>query len=176
MADKKELAGKAAEKGKGFLKEFKEFALKGNVMDMAVGVLIGGAFSGIVTALTGDFINPLIASIGGADIAGMIRLPWVNYEGLDADQIKSLSLDYGHFITTVVNFLIMALIIFLLMKGINKLMTLGKKKEEEEAAPPAPPEPTKEELLLTEIRDLLAAQNGVKPASQDSAQNKNKKK
>ena len=155
---------KAVEKGKGFMKEFKEFALKGNVMDMAVGVLIGGAFSGIVTALTGDFINPLIASAGGAEIAGMIRLPWVDYTGLDAEQIKALSLDYGHFITTVVNFLITALIIFLLMKGVNKLMALGKKKAEEEAAAePAPePEPSKEELLLTEIRDLLKAQNGQK--------------
>ncbi len=159
MADKKQLAGKAAEKSKGFMKEFKEFALKGNVMDMAVGVLIGGAFSGIVTSLTGDFINPLISSIGGAEIAGEIRLPWVNYEGLDPEQITALSLNYGHFLTTVINFLIMALIIFLLMKGINKLMAIGKKKEEEEAAPPAPPEPTKEEVLLTEIRDLLKEQN-----------------
>ncbi len=158
MADKK----KAVEKSKGFFKEFKEFALKGNVMDMAVGVLIGGAFSGIVTALTGDFINPLIASIGGADIAGEIRLPWVNYEGLEPEQIKALSLDYGHFLTTIVNFLIMALIIFLLMKGINKLMSIGKKKEEPKKA--EPPKPTKEELLLTEIRDLLAAQNGAAPA------------
>lgn len=159
MADNKAKA--ATEKGKGFMKEFKEFALKGNVMDMAVGVLIGGAFSGIVTALTGDFINPLIKSIGGAEIAGMIRLPWVNYEGLEPEQIEALSLNYGNFITTVINFLIMALIIFLLMKGINKLMAIGKKKEEEEAAAePAPePEPSKEELLLTEIRDLLKAQN-----------------
>ena len=158
MADNKAKA--AAEKGKGFMKEFKEFALKGNVMDMAVGVLIGGAFSGIVTALTSDFINPLIASIGGADIAGMIRLPWVNYEGLDPDQAAALSLNYGNFITTVINFLIMAFIIFLLMKGINKLMSIGRKKEEEAAAEPAPePEPSKEELLLTEIWDLLKAQN-----------------
>jgi len=158
MADNKAKA--AAEKGKGFMKEFKEFALKGNVMDMAVGVLIGGAFSGIVTALTSDFINPLIASIGGAEIAGMIKLPWVNYEGLDAEQAAALSLNYGNFITTVINFLIMALIIFLLMKGINKLMSIGKKKEEEAAAEPAPePEPSKEELLLTEIRDLLKEQN-----------------
>ncbi len=166
MADNKTKA--AAEKGKGFMKEFKEFALKGNVMDMAVGVLIGGAFSGIVTALTTDFINPLIASVGGSEIAGMIRLPWVSaekYAALEAagdfDTIKSLSLDYGHFITTVINFLIMALIIFLLMKGVNKLMSIGKKKEEEAAAAEeaAPPEPTKEELLLTEIRDLLKEQN-----------------
>ena len=158
MADEKSKAAKAAEKGKGFLKEFKEFALKGNVMDMAVGVLIGGAFSGIVSALTNDFINPLISSIGGAEIAGMIRLPWVNYEGLDPEQVKALSLDYGEFITTVINFLIMALIIFLLMKGINKLMSIGKKKQEEEEAAAPPPEPTKEEVLLTEIRDLLAEQ------------------
>ena len=166
MADNKAKA--AAEKGKGFMKEFKEFALKGNVMDMAVGVLIGGAFSGIVTALTTDFINPLIASVGGSEIAGMIRLPWVSaekYAALEAagdfDTIKSLSLDYGHFLTTVINFLIMALIIFLLMKGVNKLMSIGKKKEEEAAAAEeaAPPEPTKEELLLTEIRDLLKEQN-----------------
>ncbi|MBQ4310564.1 MAG: large conductance mechanosensitive channel protein MscL [Oscillospiraceae bacterium] len=138
---------------KGFLTEFKEFALKGNVMDMAVGVLIGGAFSGIVTALTTDFINPLISSIGGAEIAGMIKLPWVNYEGLDPEQVKSLSLDYGHFITTVINFLIMAFIIFLLMKSINKLMSIGKKKEEEKPAEPPKPDPQIE--LLTEIRDLL---------------------
>ena len=138
---------------KGFLTEFKEFALKGNVMDMAVGVLIGGAFSGIVTALTSDFINPLISSIGGAEIAGMIKLPWVNYEGLDPEQVKSLSLDYGHFITTVINFLIMSFIIFLLMKSINKLMSLGKKKEEEKPAEPPKPDPQIE--LLTEIRDLL---------------------
>ena len=159
MADNKAKA--AAEKGKGFFKEFKEFALKGNVMDMAVGVLIGGAFSGIVTALTSDFINPLIASIGGAEIAGMIKLPWVNYDGLTPEEVAALSLNYGNFITTVINFLIMALIIFLLMKSINKLMSIGKKKEEEAAAAePAPePEPSKEEVLLTEIRDLLAAQN-----------------
>ncbi|MCR5167024.1 MAG: large conductance mechanosensitive channel protein MscL [Oscillospiraceae bacterium] len=138
---------------KGFLTEFKEFALKGNVMDMAVGVLIGGAFSGIVTALTTDFINPLISSIGGAEIAGLIKLPWVNYEGLDPEQVKSLSLDYGHFITTVINFLIMAFIIFLLMKSINKLMSIGKKKEEEKPAEPPKPDPQIE--LLTEIRDLL---------------------
>ena len=138
---------------KGFLTEFKEFALKGNVMDMAVGVLIGGAFSGIVTALTSDFINPLISSIGGAEIAGMIKLPWVNYEGLDPEQVKSLSLDYGHFITTVINFLIMSFIIFLLMKSINKLMSIGKKKEEEKPAEPPKPDPQIE--LLTEIRDLL---------------------
>ncbi|MBP5654884.1 MAG: large conductance mechanosensitive channel protein MscL [Clostridiales bacterium] len=136
----------------GLLKEFKEFALKGNVMDMAVGVLIGGAFSAIVTALTTDFINPLIASIGGAEIAGLIRLPWVDYSGLDVETATSLSLNYGDFITAIINFLIIAVILFILIKSMNKLMTLGKKKEEEEA----PAEPSDEVKLLTEIKDLLA--------------------
>ena len=136
----------------GLLKEFKEFALKGNVMDMAVGVLIGGAFSAIVTALTSDFINPLIASIGGAEIAGHIRLPWVNYEGLDVETATALSLNYGDFITAIINFIIIAIILFILIKSMNKLMSLGKKKEEEEA----PAEPSDEVKLLTEIKDLLA--------------------
>ncbi len=143
----------AKEKGKGFLKEFKEFALKGNVMDMAIGVIIGAAFGNIVSALTADFINPLIASIGGAEIAGKIKLPWVDYSGLDSEAATALSLNYGHFITTIINFLIMAFCIFLMMKAVNKLMALGKKKEEEK--PEEPPKPTNEEILLTEIRDLL---------------------
>ena len=120
----------AKEKGKGFIKEFKEFALKGNVMDMAVGVIIGAAFGAIVTALTNDFIKPLINSIGGAEIAGMIKLPWVDYTGLDSEAAAALSLNYGDFITAIINFLIMALCIFLMMKGINKLTSIGKKKEE----------------------------------------------
>lgn len=137
----------------GLIKEFKEFALKGNVMDMAVGVIIGGAFSAIVTALTSDFINPLISSIGGAEVAGLIRLPWVNYEGLDVETATSLSLNYGDFITAIINFLIIAVILFIIIKGMNKLLTLGKKKEEEEEAPA---EPSDEVKLLTEIKDLLA--------------------
>ncbi|MCR4895438.1 MAG: large conductance mechanosensitive channel protein MscL [Lachnospiraceae bacterium] len=118
------------EKAKGFFKEFKEFALKGNVMDMAVGVIIGAAFGNIVTALTSDFINPLINSIGGAEVAGMIRLPWVDYTGLDAEAAAALSLNYGDFITAIINFVIMALCIFLMVRAINKLVNLGKKKEE----------------------------------------------
>lgn len=107
---------------KKFIEEFKAFALKGNVMDMAVGVLIGGAFSSIVTSLTDNFINPIISCIGGAEVQGKIHLIGDNY------------IDYGAFITAVINFIIMAFIIFLLMKGINALMSIGKKKEE--AAPP----------------------------------------
>ena len=106
---------------KKFLDEFKAFALKGNVMDMAVGVLIGGAFSGIVTSFTDNFINPIIACIGGAEVQGKLHLIGDNY------------IDYGAFLTAVINFLIMAFIIFLLMKTINKIMSLGQKKEE--AAP-----------------------------------------
>lgn len=120
---------------KKFFSEFKKFALKGNVMDMAIGVIIGGAFSAIVTALTTSFINPLINSIGGAEVAGSIKLPWVDYTGLDAEAAEALSLNYGAFITAIINFLIIALILFLMIKAMNKLMTMGKKKEEEEEAP-----------------------------------------
>ena len=102
---------------KKFFQEFKEFALKGNVLDMAIGVIIGGAFSGLVTSLTDCFINPLIGCIGGAEVQGKIHLLGDEY------------IDYGSFITAVINFIIMAFIIFLLMKGIKKLLSLGKKEE-----------------------------------------------
>ncbi len=131
---------------KKFLEEFKAFALKGNVMDMAIGVIIGAAFGSIVTALTECFIQPLIALIGGAEVHGTIPLG-------DSGQ----ALDYGTFLTAVINFLITALILFCLIKAMNKLMAIGKKKEEEK-----PAEPPKEEVLLTEIRDLLKAQNEKK--------------
>jgi len=142
---------------KSFLKEFKEFALKGNVMDMAIGVIIGGAFGAIITSLCDSFINPLINSIGGADIGGAIRLPWVDYSGLDAETAKTLTLNYGDFLSAVINFLIIALVLFIMLKAMNKLMSLRKKEEEAEAE--EEPEPTKEEVLLTEIRDLLKDKN-----------------
>lgn len=139
-------ANEAAEKGKGFINEFKAFVLRGNVMDMAIGVIIGSAFANIVTALTNDFINPLINSVGGAEVAGHFELPWA----------QGQFIEYGHFITAVINFVIMAFILFLLLKSFNKLMTIGKKKEEE-AKEEAKEEIKKsnEELLLEEIRDLL---------------------
>ena len=142
----------------GFMKEFKEFALKGNVIDMAVGVIIGGAFGGIVGALTDDFINPLIASIGGAEVAGAIKLPWVTYTGLDAEAAMALSLNYGHFVTQIINFFILALVLFLIIKAMNKLTDLAAKKlaKQKEEAPAAPPEPSDEVKLLTEIKDILA--------------------
>ena len=142
----KELAGAGMQKAGGFLKEFKEFALKGNVMDMAIGVIFGGAFQGIVTALTESFINPLINCIGGAEIGG--KIPIGN---------TGQSIDYGAFLTAVINFLIMAFVLFLMMKAVKSIMELGKKKQEEE-----PPKPSNEEVLLTEIRDLLKEQNTVK--------------
>lgn len=128
------------EKGKGFLAEFKEFALKGNVMDMAIGVIIGGAFGNIVSSLTENFINPLIQAITGSDE--------VNVGG--TFKINGAVFNYGAFISAIINFLILALILFCLIKAINKAMSIGKKKEEEK-----PAEPPKEEVLLTEIRDLL---------------------
>ena len=146
--DKKELANKS----KGFIGEFKAFILRGNVMDMAIGVIIGTAFASIVTALTDDFINPLINSIGGAQIGGSIHLPWTP-EG-EAGQY----LLWGDFVTSVINFIIMAFVLFLLLKAVNKLMTVGKKKAEEEAKEEAPV-PSNEEVLLTEIRDLLKKQH-----------------
>ena len=104
---------------KKFIEEFKEFALKGNVMELAIAVIIGGAFQGIITAFTDDFINPIINSIGGAEIGG-------HFEIFSTGQY----IEYGAFITAVINFLIMAFVIFLLMKAVNKLLSLGHKKEE----------------------------------------------
>lgn len=126
------------------LKEFKEFALKGNVMDMAIGVIIGGAFSAIVTALTTCFINPLINSVGGAEVAGVIKLPWVDYTGLDSEAALALSLNYGGFITAIINFLILAVILFIMLKAINTATKAAEaaaaklKKEKEDAEAEAP--------------------------------------
>ncbi|MBP7185712.1 MAG: large conductance mechanosensitive channel protein MscL [Ruminococcus sp.] len=132
---------------KKFLQEFKEFALKGNVMDMAIGVIIGAAFGSIVSALTDNFINPLIALItGGAkkDENGVMQLVGGKFT------VNGVDFNYGAFLSAVLNFLIIALILFCLIKAVNKAMAIGKKKEEEK-----PAEPPKEEVLLTEIRDLL---------------------
>ena len=140
----------AAGKAGGFLKEFKEFALKGNVMDMAVGVIVGAAFQNIVNALTNSFINPLIGLVtGGAktDEDGNIIVSAGSWS------VGGVEFTYGAFISAVVNFLIIAFILFLILKATNAALDIAKKKEEEAPAPD--PEPTKEELLLTEIRDLL---------------------
>ncbi|MBP3788464.1 MAG: large-conductance mechanosensitive channel protein MscL [Prevotella sp.] len=135
----------------GFIKEFKDFAMRGNVMDMAVGVIIGGAFGKIVSSLVNDLIMPPIGwLIGGINFSELsVKLP-VNPLTPEQDPV---TINYGAFLQTTLDFLIVAFCIFLLIKGINKLSDL-KKKEEEEAAPAAPAGPTQEELL-TEIRDLL---------------------
>ena len=139
-----------------FFKEFKEFAMKGNVMDMAIGVIIGGAFGKIVTSLVKDLLMPLIgALIGNVDfttLSATLRPAVMNGEEVVKEAV---TLNYGNFIQTTVDFLIVAFCIFLVIKLINKASNMVKKPEEEAPAAPAEPEPTKEEVLLTEIRDLL---------------------
>lgn len=139
------------------LKEFKEFAVKGNAVDMAVAVVIGGAFGAIVTSLVNDLIMPCIGVlIGGADFANLaVTLKDAVPEAVnDAGEVITPAKDavlfkYGQFINTIISFLIVTFSIFLVIKGLNKM----KRKKEEE--PAAPAEPSAEEKLLTEIRDLL---------------------
>jgi large conductance mechanosensitive channel len=141
----------------GFIKEFKEFAMKGNVMDMAVGVIIGGAFGKIVTSLVNDVLMPVISlATGGIDFTNLfINLGEGDYKTLAAAQEAGASVfAYGSFIQNVVDFIIVAFCIFLMLKGINKL---NRKKEEPAPEPEAPKGPTQEELLA-EIRDLLKKQ------------------
>ncbi len=154
--------------------EFKEFAVKGNAMALAVGTIIGGAFSTITKSLTNDIIMPIVnIFLGGTDFANMKlplpRAPWVpatytdvlDASGAVVGQEEVVNyLTYGNFIAAIINFLILALVVFWLVRTLNKLSEMSKKKEEEAAAeapaePPAPPAPSAEEVLLTEIRDLL---------------------
>ncbi|MDD6553718.1 MAG: large-conductance mechanosensitive channel protein MscL [Prevotellaceae bacterium] len=132
-----------------FIQEFKDFAVKGNAVDMAVGVIIGGAFGKIVSSLVDDIIMPPIGwLIGGVNFTDLkVTLPSVVLPGVE--KMPAATINYGNFLQTLLDFLIIAFCVFLLVKGIN---TLTRKKEEEPAAPPAP---SKEEELLTEIRDLL---------------------
>ena len=135
----------------GFVKEFKEFAMKGNVMDMAVGVIIGGAFGKIVTSLVSDIIMPLVGAVTG----GLNFTEWkcvIRQAVMDGETVvkPELALTWGHFIQVVFDFIIIAFCIFMVMKGMNKL-----KKKEEPAPEPAPAEPSEDIKLLTEIRDLL---------------------
>ena len=123
---------------KTFLAEFKTFIARGNVMDMAVGVIIGGAFSAITTSLINDIVMPILGIFTGS----------ISFAELSFT-VNGAVISYGNFIQAVLNFLIMAFVVFCLVKTMNKL---HRKKDE---APPAPPEPSAEEKLLTEIRDLL---------------------
>ena len=133
------------DKVKGFFAEFKEFISRGNVIDLAVGVIIGGAFTSIVNSLVKDVIMPFIGWIfGGIDFTS---LKYVITPG--TEEIPEAAIYYGNFIQNVVNFLLVAFTIFCMVRIINKFR---RKKEE---APKAPPAPSKEEVLLTEIRDLL---------------------
>ena len=153
--------------------EFKEFAIKGNAMALAVGTIIGGAFSTITKSLPNDLILPIVnIFLGGADFSetkiALPRMPWVertyetvvNEAGEEVVQVVLNYLTYGNFISAVINFFILAFVVFFIVKMINKLSEIGKKEEEPAPAEePAPPAPSAEEVLLTEIRDLLKERN-----------------
>jgi large conductance mechanosensitive channel len=160
---------------KSLWQEFKEFAIKGNAMALAVGTIIGTAFGTITKSLTNDIIMPIVnIFLGGTDFAEMKlalpRAPWVEPTYTDVlDEAGNIIgqeevinyLTWGNFLSAVINFIILAFVVFMLVKGLNKLSEIGKKKEEEPAAPaepPAPPAPSNEEVLLGEIRDLLKNQ------------------
>jgi len=132
------------------MKEFKAFAMRGNVVDMAVGIIIGGAFGKIVTSLVNDVIMPpigmLLGNVDFAELAIVLRKETVDAAGA---AVPAVMLRYGMFINTIINFLIVALAIFMVVKLMNSL------KKKEEAAPAAPPAPSAEVTVLTEIRDLL---------------------
>jgi large conductance mechanosensitive channel len=133
------------------LEEFKKFAMRGNVVDLAIGVIIGAAFGKIVESLVGDIVMPIFGAIGGLDFSNYF-LPLssaVNATSLAEAKKQGAVIAYGNFITIAINFLIIAWALFLVVKGINRL----QRKEEKAAEPAAPP---KQEVLLTEIRDLLA--------------------
>ena len=145
----------------GWWDEFKAFAIKGNAMALAVGTIIGGAFSTITKSLTDDIIMPIVSIfLGGVDFSELkIVLPrlWGEAKFDEAGNEILNTLNWGNFLSAVINFFILAFVVFFIVKGLNKLAEMGKKKEEEAAAaePPAPPAPSAEEVLLTEIRDLL---------------------
>jgi large conductance mechanosensitive channel len=132
------------------VEEFKQFAMKGNMVDMAVGIIIGGAFGKIVSSLVNDVIMPplglLLGGVNFSDLKLNLKAAGVDEAG---NVIEAVTLNYGMFIQTFIDFLIIALAIFMMIKAMNQM------KKKEEAAPATPPEPSKEEKLLTEIRDLL---------------------
>ena len=145
---------------KGLWTEFKEFAIKGNAMALAVGTIIGAAFSTITKSLTDDIIMPIVSIfLGGIDFSELkIVLPRLwgepKFDPETGAEILN-TLNWGNFLSAVINFFILAFVVFMLVKGLNKLGEIGKKKEVEEEAPAEPPAPSNEEVLLGEIRDLL---------------------
>lgn len=149
-----------AEEKKGFIKEFKEFAISGNMFDMAVGIIIGGVFKDLVASFTENVIMPIISIFtGGVDFtAWKLQLPTI-FDKVDPEtgEVIKNYLNYGSFISAIISFLILMLVVFLMVKGVNKLRKAAEaRKAQEEAVEPAP-EPTAEEKLLIEIRDLLAS-------------------
>lgn len=141
----------------GWIKEFRDFAVKGNAIDMAVGVIIGGAFGKIVTSVVNDLIMPPISTLLGN--VKFSELSIVLREGVEATEttaaIAPITLNYGNFIQTVLDFLIIAICVFIFIKILANLKRKKKEEVKVEVVPPAPPEPSAEEKLLTEIRDLL---------------------
>ncbi|HRZ39495.1 MAG TPA: large-conductance mechanosensitive channel protein MscL [Candidatus Omnitrophota bacterium] len=137
-----------------FVKEFKDFAMKGNVVDMAVGIIIGGAFGKIVSSIVSDIIMPPIGLLmGGVNFTDLkLTLKAAQLDAVTGKTVEAVTLNYGKFLQTTVDFIILAFAIFLMVKAMNTL------KKKEEVKPSAPPVPTKEELLLTDIRDILKAQ------------------
>ena len=151
---------KKLKKAKGLWTEFKEFAIKGNAMALAVGTIIGAAFSTITKSLTDDIIMPIVSIfLGGIDFSELkIELPrlWGEAKLDEAGNVIPNTLNWGNFLSAVINFFILAFVVFMLVKTLNRLSEIGKKKEEEAPAePPATPAPSNEEILLGEIRDLL---------------------
>ena len=147
---------KKEKKKSGFWKEFKEFAVKGNMFDMAIGVIIGAVFKDLVTSFTDNIIMPIVNIFtGSVDFSTWkIRLPSLFGEKLnEAGEVVHNYMNVGNFISSIISFMILSLVIFMMVKGMNKLRERSKK--EEAAAPPPPPAPTKEEILLAEIRDIL---------------------
>ena len=140
---------------KKFFEEFKKFAMRGNVIDLAVGVVIGGAFGKITTSIVNDIIMPIIGVLtGGLNFSDwkIVLKPAVIDTHLGSVVNPEVAITFGNTIAIIIDFIIIAFAVFCMVKGIN---ALHRKKEEEPAAPPAPPEPSAEEKLLTEIRDLL---------------------
>ena len=139
----------------GFFKEFKEFAMRGNVIDLAVGVIIGTAFNKIVTSIVNDIVMPPIGKlIGGVKFTDLkYYVSEASTNPKTGEKIEAVTINYGNFIQTILEFIIVAFSVFVMVKVVNRLAHLRKK--EEEAAAPAAPVLTKEEVLLTEIRDIL---------------------
>lgn len=142
----------------GFFADFKKFISRGNVVDMAVGVVVGGAFSKIVTTFVSSIITPCISMLtGGGKVAGQVILKEAVAATETTPEIPAIILDYGAFIQTTIDFIIIAFCIFVVVRAITKMREKAEslKKKQEEEAPAAPPKPSNEEVLLTEIRDLL---------------------